>query len=212
MKTVDKLLTEKMMTLVRCNTQAQGQEMADALVDAGVKVIEITLTTPGALKIIEKLLKNKDLLVGAGTVRTAKDVKRVEAIGGRFIVSPDTNGDVIAATKKLKLVSMPGVSTPTEVGIAVDAGADILKLFPASVLGPAHLKSIREPFPNNRWCPTAGVTLESIPKWFEAGADLVGLGGPLTKDGAAGVRKNVLAFRSAIEAASKVVYQHEVSQ
>jgi 2-dehydro-3-deoxyphosphogluconate aldolase/(4S)-4-hydroxy-2-oxoglutarate aldolase len=212
MKTVDKLLTEKMMTLVRCDTQAQGQEMADALVDAGVKVIEITLTTPGALKIIEKLLKNKDLLVGAGTVRTAKDVKKVEAIGGRFIVSPDTNEDVIAATKKLKLVSMPGVSTPTEVGIAVDAGADILKLFPASVLGPAHLKSIREPFPNNRWCPTAGVTLESIPKWFEAGADLVGLGGPLTKDGAAGVRKNVLAFRSAIEAASKVVYQHEVSQ
>jgi len=212
MKTIDKLLSEKMMTLVRCNTQAQGQEMADALVDAGVKVIEITLTTPGALKIIEKLLKNKDLLVGAGTVRTAKDVKKVEAIGGRFIVSPDTNEEVIAATKKLKLVSMPGVSTPTEVGIAIDAGADILKLFPASVLGPAHLKSIREPFPNNRWCPTAGVTLESIPKWFEAGADLVGLGGPLTKDGAAGVRKNVLAFRSAIEAASKVVYQHEVSQ
>ena len=212
MKTVDKLLAEKMMTLVRCNTQAQGQEMADALVDAGVKVIEITLTTPGALKIIEKLLKNKDLLVGAGTVRTVKDVKKVEAIGARFIVSPDTNEDVITATKKLRLVSMPGVSTPTEVGIAVDAGADILKLFPASVLGPAHLKSIREPFPNNRWCPTAGVTLESIPKWFEAGADLVGLGGPLTKDGAAGVRKNVLAFRSAIEAASKVVYQHEVSQ
>jgi 2-dehydro-3-deoxyphosphogluconate aldolase/(4S)-4-hydroxy-2-oxoglutarate aldolase len=212
MKTMNKLLSEKMMTLVRCNTQAQGQEMADALVDAGVKVIEITLTTPGALKIIEKLLKNKDLLVGAGTVRTAKDVKKVEAIGGRFIVSPDTNEEVIAATKKLKLVSMPGVSTPTEVGIAIDAGADILKLFPASVLGPAHLKSIREPFPNNRWCPTAGVTLESIPKWFEAGADLVGLGGPLTKDGAAGVRKNVLAFRSAIDAASKVVYQHEVSQ
>jgi 2-dehydro-3-deoxyphosphogluconate aldolase/(4S)-4-hydroxy-2-oxoglutarate aldolase len=212
MKTVDKLLAEKMMTLVRCNTQAQGQEMADALVDAGVKVIEITLTTPGAHKIIEKLLKNKDLLVGAGTVRTVKDVKKVEAIGARFIVSPDTNEDVITATKKLKLVSMPGVSTPTEVGIAVDAGADILKLFPASVLGPAHLKSIREPFPNNRWCPTAGVTLESIPKWFEAGADLVGLGGPLTKDGAAGVRKNVLAFRSAIDQASKVVYQHEVSQ
>jgi 2-dehydro-3-deoxyphosphogluconate aldolase / (4S)-4-hydroxy-2-oxoglutarate aldolase len=212
MKTVDKLLAEKMMTLVRCNTQAQGQEMVDALVDAGVKVIEITLTTPGALKIIEKLLKNKDLLVGAGTVRTVKDVKKVEAIGARFIVSPDTNEDVITATKKLKLVSMPGVSTPTEVGIAVDAGADILKLFPASVLGPAHLKSIREPFPNNRWCPTAGVTLESIPKWFEAGADLVGLGGPLTKDGAAGVRKNFLAFRSAIDQASKVVYQHEVSQ
>ena len=212
MKTVDKLLSEKMMTLVRSKSQSEGQAMADALVEAGVKVIEITLTTPGALKIIEKLLKNKDLLVGAGTVRTVKDVKKVEDVGASFIVSPDTNEDVIKATKKLKLVSMPGVSTPTEVAIAEESGADILKLFPAAILGPAHLKMIREPFPNNRWCPTAGITLESIPKWFEAGADLVGLGGPLTKDGVGGVGKNVLAFRNAINEASKVVYRHEISQ
>ena len=212
MKTIDKLLSEKMMTLVRSNSQVEGQSMADALVEAGVKIIEITLTTPGALKIIAKLLKNKDLLVGAGTVRTFKDVKRVEDVGASFIVSPDTNEDVIVATKKLKLVSMPGVSTPTEVGIAEDAGADILKLFPATILGPDHLKMLREPFPGNRWCPTAGITLDSIPKWFEAGADLVGLGGPVTKDGVSGVSKNVLAFRSAINEASKVVYRHEVSQ
>ena len=109
MKTIDKLLSEKMMTLVRSKSQSEGQAMADALVEAGVKVIEITLTTPGALKIIEKLLKNKDLLVGAGTVRTVKDVKKVEDVGASFIVSPDTNEDVIKATKKLKLVSMPGV-------------------------------------------------------------------------------------------------------
>jgi len=211
-KTIDKLLSEKMMTLVRSNSQSEGQAMADALVEAGVKVIEITLTTPGALKIIEKLLKNKDLLVGAGTVRTVKDVKKVEDVGASFIVSADTNEDVIKATKKLKLVSMPGVSTPTEDAIAEESGADILKLFPAAILGPAHLKMIREPFPNNRWCPTAGITLESIPKWFEAGADLVGLGGPLTKDGVGGVGKNVLAFRNAINEASKVVYRHEISQ
>ena len=212
MKTIDKLLSEKMMTLVRSNSQVEGQSMADALVEAGVKVIEITLTTPGALKIIAKLLKNKDLLVGAGTVRTVKDVKRMEDVGASFIVSPDTNEDVIAATKKLKLVSMPGVSTPTEVGIAEDAGADILKLFPATILGPDHLKMLREPFPGNRWCPTAGITLESIPKWFAAGADLVGLGGPLTKDGVREVSRNVLAFRNAINSASKEVYKHEVSQ
>ena len=212
MKTIDKLLSEKMMTLVRSNSQSEGQALADAIVEAGVKVIEITLTTPGALKIIANLLKNKDLLVGAGTVRTVKDVKRVEDVGASFIVSPDTNEDVIAATKKLKLVSMPGVSTPTEVGIAEDAGADILKLFPATILGPDHLKMLREPFPGNRWCPTAGITLESIPKWFAAGADLVGLGGPLTKDGVSEVSRNVLAFRNAINSASKEVYKHEVSQ
>ena len=201
MKTIDKLLSEKMMTLVRCNTQEEGQAMADALVDAGVKIIEITLTTPGALKIIEKLLKNTDLLVGAGTVRTVKDVRKVESIGGRFIVSPDTNEDVIGATKRLKLVSMPGVLTPSEVGIALDSGADILKLFPASSFGPSYLKSLRDPFPNNLWCPTGGLTLESIPKWFEAGADMVGLGGPITKEGIGLVEKNVNAFRSAINQA-----------
>jgi 2-dehydro-3-deoxyphosphogluconate aldolase/(4S)-4-hydroxy-2-oxoglutarate aldolase len=211
-KTIDKLLSEKMMTLVRSNSQSEGQALADAIVEAGVKVIEITLTTPGAHKIIEKLLKNKDLLVGAGTVRTVKEVKKMEDIGVSFIVSPNTNEDVIAATKKLNLVSMPGVSTPSEVAIAEESGADILKLFPATILGPDHLKMLREPFPGNRWCPTAGITLDSIPKWFEAGADLVGLGGPVTKDGVSGVSKNVLAFRSAINEASKVVYRHEVSQ
>ena len=212
MKTIDKLLSEKMMTLVRSNSQSEGQALADALVEAGVKVIEITLTTPGAHKIIEKLLKNKDLLVGAGTVRTVKEVKKLEDIGVSFIVSPNTNEDVIAATKKLNLVSMPGVSTPSEVAIAEESGADILKLFPATILGPDHLKMLREPFPGNRWCPTAGITLDSIPKWFEAGADLVGLGGPVTKDGVSGVSKNVLAFRNAINEASEVVYRHEVSQ
>ena len=212
MKTVDRLLSEKMMTLVRSNSQSEGQALADALVEAGVKVIEITLTTPGAHKIIEQLLKNKELLVGAGTVRTVKEVKKMEDIGVSFIVSPNTNEDVIAATKKLNLVSMPGVSTPSEVAIAEESGADILKLFPATILGPAHLKMLREPFPGNRWCPTAGITLVSIPKWFEAGADLVGLGGPVTKDGVSGVSKNVLAFRNAINEASKVVYRHEVSQ
>ena len=212
MKTIDRLLSEKMMTLVRSNSQSEGQALADAIVEAGVKVIEITLTTPGAHKIIEQLLKNKGLLVGAGTVRTVKEVKKMEDIGVSFIVSPNTNEDVIVATKKLKLVSMPGVSTPSEVAIAEESGADILKLFPATILGPAHLKMLREPFPGNRWCPTAGITLESIPKWFEAGADLVGLGGPVTKDGVSGVSKNVLAFRNAINEASKVVYRHEVSQ
>ena len=102
MKTLEILLKEKMMTLVRANSQSEGQALADALVEAGVKVIEITLTTPGALKIIGNLLKHKGLLVGAGTVRTVKDVKKVEDIGAKFIVSPDTNEDVITATKKLK--------------------------------------------------------------------------------------------------------------
>lgn len=204
MKTLNSLLSHKLMALVRMDSKDKGQELADVLVVAGIKVIEITLTTPGAEKIIEKLAKNKELTVGAGTVLSTKDVKKAENSGAKFIVSPDTNEDVIKASKKLGLISMPGVATASEVAIALDCGADILKLFPASTYGPSHLKALRDPFPGNLWCPTGGITLGSVDDWFAAGANLIGLGGPLTKGGLAKVNENVIAFTNAVAAANKV--------
>jgi 2-dehydro-3-deoxyphosphogluconate aldolase/(4S)-4-hydroxy-2-oxoglutarate aldolase len=204
MKTLNSLLSHKLMALVRMDSKDKGQELADVLVAAGIKVIEITLTTPGAEKIIEKLAKNKELTVGAGTVLTTKDVKKAENVGAKFIVSPDTNEDVIKASKKLGLISMPGVATASEVAIALDCGADVLKLFPASTYGPSHLKALRDPFPGNLWCPTGGITLGSVDDWFAAGANLIGLGGPLTKGGLAKVNENVIAFTNAVAAANKV--------
>jgi len=204
MKTLNSLLSHKLMALVRMDSKEKGQELADLLVGAGIKVIEITLTTPGAEKIIEKLAKNKELTLGAGTVRTVKDVKKAENAGAKFIVSPDTNEDVIKASKKLGLISMPGVATASEVAIALDNGADILKLFPASTYGPSHLKALRDPFPGNLWCPTGGITLGSVDDWFAAGANLIGLGGPLTKGGLDKVNENVIAFTNAVARANKV--------
>jgi 2-dehydro-3-deoxyphosphogluconate aldolase/(4S)-4-hydroxy-2-oxoglutarate aldolase len=204
MKTLNSLLSHKLMALVRMDSKDKGQELADVLVAAGIKVIEITLTTPGAEKIIEKLAKNKELTVGAGTVLSTKDVKKAENAGAKFIVSPDTNEEVIKASKKLGLISMPGVATASEVAIALDCGADILKLFPASTYGPSHLKALRDPFPGNLWCPTGGITLGSVDDWFAAGANLIGLGGPLTKGGLAKVNENVIAFTNAVAAANKV--------
>jgi 2-dehydro-3-deoxyphosphogluconate aldolase/(4S)-4-hydroxy-2-oxoglutarate aldolase len=204
MKTLNSLLSHKLMALVRMDSKDKGQELADVLVAAGIKVIEITLTTPGAEKIIEKLAKNKELTVGAGTVLSTKDVKKAENAGAKFIVSPDTNEDVIKASKKLGLISMPGVATASEVAIALDCGADVLKLFPASTYGPSHLKALRDPFPGNLWCPTGGITLGSVDDWFAAGANLIGLGGPLTKGGLAKVNENVIAFTNAVAAANKV--------
>jgi 2-dehydro-3-deoxyphosphogluconate aldolase/(4S)-4-hydroxy-2-oxoglutarate aldolase len=204
MKTLNSLLSHKLMALVRMDSKDKGQELSDVLVAAGIKVIEITLTTPGAEKIIEKLVKNKELTVGAGTVLTTKDVKKAENAGAKFIVSPDTNEEVIKASKKLGLISMPGVATASEVAIALDCGADVLKLFPASTFGPSHLKALRDPFPGNLWCPTGGITLGSVDDWFAAGANLIGLGGPLTKGGLAKVNENVIAFTNAVAAANKV--------
>ncbi|CAB4341256.1 unannotated protein [freshwater metagenome] len=204
MKTIDALLKHKIMGLVRTNDQVTGQGMADAMVKAGIRAIEITLTTPGALSIVEKLSANKDLTVGVGTVISKKDVKSAAKAGAKFIVSPNTDLDVIKKSKDLDLISMPGVATATEVGVAINAGADILKLFPASTYGPSHLKALRDPYPNRLWCPTGGITLGSVDEWFAAGANLIGLGGPLTKGGLDKVNENVIAFMSAVSSANKV--------
>ena len=204
MKTIDALLKHKIMGLVRTNDQATGQAMAEAMVNAGIRTIEITLTTPGALNIVEKLSENKDLIVGVGTVISKEDVKSAEKAGAKFIVSPNTDSDVIEKTKSLDMVSMPGVATATEVGRALKAGADILKLFPASTYGPAHLKALRDPYPGQLWCPTGGISLGSVDDWFAAGANLIGLGGPLTRGGLAKVSENVTAFLNAVSSANKV--------
>jgi 2-dehydro-3-deoxyphosphogluconate aldolase/(4S)-4-hydroxy-2-oxoglutarate aldolase len=204
MKTIDALLKHKIMGLVRTNDQATGQAMADAMVNAGIRAIEITLTTPGALDIVEKLSENKDLIVGVGTVISKENVKSAEKAGAKFIVSPNTDSDVIEKTKSLDMVSMPGVATATEVGEALKAGADILKLFPASTYGPAHLKALRDPYPGQFWCPTGGISLGSVDDWFAAGANLIGLGGPLTRGGLAKVSENVTAFLNAVSSANKV--------
>jgi 2-dehydro-3-deoxyphosphogluconate aldolase/(4S)-4-hydroxy-2-oxoglutarate aldolase len=204
MKTVDALLNHKIMGLVRTNDQATGQAMAQAMVNAGIRAIEITLTTPGALEIVEKLSENKDLTVGVGTVMTQEDVKSAQKAGAKFIVSPNTDSDVIEKTKSLDMVSMPGVATATEVGKALKAGADILKLFPASTYGPAHLRALRDPYPGQFWCPTGGISLGSVDDWFAAGANLIGLGGPLTRGGLGKVSENVTAFLNAVSSANKV--------
>jgi 2-dehydro-3-deoxyphosphogluconate aldolase / (4S)-4-hydroxy-2-oxoglutarate aldolase len=204
MKTIDALLKHKIMGLVRTNDQATGQAMADAMVNAGIRAIEITLTTPGALDIVEKLSENKDLIVGVGTVISKENVKSAEKAGAKFIVSPNTDSDVIEKTKSLDMVSMPGIATATEVGRALKAGADILKLFPASTYGPAHLRALRDPYPGQLWCPTGGISLGSVDDWFAAGANLIGLGGPLTRGGLAKVSENVTAFLNAVSSANKV--------
>jgi 2-dehydro-3-deoxyphosphogluconate aldolase / (4S)-4-hydroxy-2-oxoglutarate aldolase len=204
MKIIDALLKHKIMGLVRTNDQATGQAMADAMVSAGIRAIEITLTTPGALDIVEKLSENKDLIVGVGTVISKENVKSAEKAGAKFIVSPNTDSDVIEKTKSLDMVSMPGIATATEVGEALKAGADILKLFPASTYGPAHLKALRDPYPGQFWCPTGGISLGSVDDWFAAGANLIGLGGPLTKGGLGKVSENVTAFLNAVSSANKV--------
>lgn len=198
MVTRDDLLRAGAVAIVRMPDQDAGQSVADRIVAAGLRTIEITLTNPGALSIIENLAKNPEVLVGVGTVVDSKDVVRAKSAGASFIVSPNTDEEVIGETKRAGLISLPGVATPSEVAAAKKYGADILKLFPASTFGPGHLKALRDPFPGNFWCPTGGLSAESVGDWFAAGANLVGVGGPLIKGGIDAIEGNVSAFLAAV--------------
>ena len=194
----DDLLTAGEVAIVRMPDQEAGQNVADRIVAAGLTTIEITLTNPGALSIIENLAKRDGVLVGVGTVVDSKDVVRAKNAGATFIVSPNTDEDVIGETKRAGLLSLPGVATPSEVAAAKKYGADILKLFPASTFGPGHLKALRDPFPGNFWCPTGGLSADTVGEWFAAGANIVGVGRPLIKGGLDAIEANVKAFLSAV--------------
>lgn len=198
MVTRDDVLRVGAVAIVRMPDQDAGQKVADRIVAAGLTTIEITLTNPGALSIIENLAKNPEVQVGVGTVVDSKDVIRAKNAGASFIVSPNTDEEVIGETKRAGLISLPGVATPTEVAAAKKYGADILKLFPASTFGPGHLKALRDPFPGNFWCPTGGLSADSVGEWFAAGANLVGIGGPLIKGGVDAIEGNVRAFLAAV--------------
>ena len=198
MTSVQDLLSAGAVAIVRMPSQEAGQDVADRIVAAGLTTIEITLTNPGALSIIENLAKRSGVLVGVGTVVDSKDVLRAKDAGATFIVSPNTDEEVIGETKRAGMISLPGVATPSEVAAAKKYGADILKLFPASTFGPGHLKALRDPFPGNFWCPTGGLTAESVSDWFAAGANIVGVGGPLTKGGVDAIAGNVKAFLGAV--------------
>lgn len=204
MSVVESLLKSGAVAIVRTADQASCQAIADAIVGAGLTSIEITLTTQGALEVVASLAGRSNLCVGVGTVLSIADVNNAAKAGATFVVSPNTNPEVIAATKKAGLISIPGVATPSDVAAALAAGADVLKLFPASSYGPAHLKALRDPFPGNLWCPTGGLTVAGLPDWFAAGANMVGLGGPLLKGGVSQIPENVRAFLAAVTQARQV--------
>lgn len=152
----------------------------EAFAAAGIRGVEITFNTPGAPAIIEELARrHADIVVGAGTVLTVDDVAKAAGAGAQFILSPDTNPEVVAAAKSRGLLSVPGAYTATEVLAAVRAGADIVKIFPAGAAGAAYIKDLLGPLDGFRFMAVGGVSLENTASFFRAGAVAVGVGGQL---------------------------------
>lgn len=171
------LRQEVIVACVRTDDAELAQEACFAALRAGVRVLEVTLTTPGALRTIELLAKEKDAIPGAGTVLDPEDARRVQEAGGRFALSPITDPAVIAAAKERGIFFAPGAATPTEILQARRAGAHVVKIFPIGPLGGvAFLRAVGGPLKGIPFLPTNGVKPEETKAYLEAGSIALGFG------------------------------------
>ena len=168
-----------LIPVLRASSVQIGHALVDAMMAGGVTVVEVTMTVPNALTLLRELKQRhgKKLLLGSGTVTDATQAAATIDAGAEFVVSPSLHLDVIAKTRELGRVSIPGALTPTEVIAAWRAGADYVKVFPCSAMGGAsYLKSLLAPFPEVKLIPTGGVTLQTAPDFLKAGARALGVG------------------------------------
>lgn len=178
------LATTRVVAILRAANAERAEDVVAVLLENGIRSLELTLTTKGALDVMERLAStvpgSTDL--GMGTVLTADDVDRAVGAGARFVVSPAVVPEVIEAAARHGIASYPGALTPTEIHTAWSAGASAVKLFPGGTLGPGYLKAVRAPLPDVPLVPTGGIDVEAVGTWLDAGAVAVGLGGPLIGD------------------------------
>ena len=169
------------VAVIRLKDPGKLRAVVDAIAEGGVRALEVTMTVPGAVDLIRTLAATlpDGFLLGAGTVTDVATAHAVIDAGARFVVGPVFRPEVIAACHAHDVPAMPGCFSPTEILAAHECGADIVKVFPATMLGPQFLKDVRAPLPQVKLMPTGGVTVENAGDWIRAGAVAVGLGSSL---------------------------------
>ena len=169
------------VAVIRLKDPARLRAVVDAMIEGGVRALEVTMTVPRAIELIRELAAAlpAGFLLGAGTVIDAVTARAVIDAGASFVVGPVFRPDVIAACHERDVAAMPGCFSPTEILAAHECGADIVKLFPATALGPQFIKDVRAPLPQVKLMPTGGVTADNAGEWIRAGAVAVGLGSAL---------------------------------
>lgn len=177
-RVLEGLLASKVIAVIRMKDAGRLSRVAEALLAGGVKALEVTMTVPGAVGIIREMAGSKPAgtLLGAGTVVDARTAREVIDAGADFVVSPVTDMTTVEACREAGVLVAPGAFTPTEILAAWKAGADIVKVFPATSLGPRFFKDVLGPLPDVRLMPTGGVTIENAAAFLEAGACCVGIG------------------------------------
>lgn len=195
-----------LVAVVRAKNSEQAINIAEACIAGGVAAIELTFTVPEADLIIESLAKkyNKgEIIIGAGTVLDPETARIAILRGAEYIVSPSVNVETIKLCNRYRIPIMPGVMTPTEAVTALEAGADILKIFPGGLFGPSVIKDFKGPLPQADFMPTGGVTVDNVGEWIRAGAVAVGAGSSLTNGTYDDIVRTAKAFLQAIKVARK---------
>ncbi len=180
---IKKLTDCGLVAVVRANNAEEAIKIADACLAGGCTGIELTFTVPGAHKVIEALAEkypNGEMMLGAGTVLDSETARTAILSGANYIVSPGFNLETAKLCNRYQIPYMPGCMTITEVLTAMEAGADIIKIFPADLFGPTIIKDIKGPLPQAKLMPTGGVDVSNVDKWIKAGAVAVGAGSSLT--------------------------------
>jgi 2-dehydro-3-deoxyphosphogluconate aldolase/(4S)-4-hydroxy-2-oxoglutarate aldolase len=179
--TVRRIEASGVVAVIRLQDGSRLRAVVDALAAGGIIALEVTMTVPRAIELIGEIAPAlpDGFLVGAGTVVDPDTARAAVQAGARFIVGPVFRPAVIEAARAAGAAAMPGCFSPTEILAAWEAGADVVKVFPATALGPAYFKDLRGPLPQVRLMPTGGVTIENAGEWIKAGAVAIGVGGAL---------------------------------
>ena len=172
-----------LVAVVRAESAEQAEKIAEALAAGGVAAIEVTFTVPGAADVIQALTaryKSGEIIIGAGTVLDSETARIAILQGAQYIVSPYLNVETVKLCNRYRIACMPGAMTLKETVEVLEAGGDIVKIFPGELFGPAIIKAIRGPLPHALLMPTGGVSLDNVADWIKAGAAAVGVGNTLT--------------------------------
>ena len=168
--------------IVRADSAEQALQAAKAIYRGGIRVLEVTMTVPGAIRVLEKVADEfgDRITLGAGTVLDPETARSCMLAGARFFVSPSISVPTIEMCNRYSMVTMPGALTPTEVVTAWEAGADLVKIFPAGTAGgPSYIRALKAPLPHISMVPTGGVSLANAAEFFEAGASAIAVGGDI---------------------------------
>jgi 2-dehydro-3-deoxyphosphogluconate aldolase/(4S)-4-hydroxy-2-oxoglutarate aldolase len=180
---ISRITETGLVAVVRADNADQAERITDACIAGGVAAIEITYTVPGASEVIKTLsskYKTGEIIIGAGTVLDAETAREAILSGAQYIVSPCLNVEEVQLCNRYRVFCMPGAMTIKETVECMENGAEVVKIFPGELFGPAIIKAIRGPIPYAKLMPTGGVSLENVGKWIKAGAVAVGVGSNLT--------------------------------